>query len=187
MKLPITVGLLAFALVAANAQKASPPSADYLMKTASAKAGKEGKSVLVIFHASWCGWCHRLDGFMSKTENNAWFEKNFAVVHLDVMEQPAQKALENAGGQDYMKRWGGETAGLPFMVVLSPAGKVLADSMATVNGKKSNIGCPWEAPEVSHFMKMMRTGAKHSSAAEFSALEKGLLGQKAAAAAGGGH
>ena len=42
------------------AQKA-PPSADEIMKDAYAIAKKENKKVLLMFHASWCGWCHKMD------------------------------------------------------------------------------------------------------------------------------
>jgi len=77
---------------------------------------------------------------------------SFVIVHLDVQENPDKKALENAGGEDLMKSWHG--SGLPFLVVLDPNGKVLADSNLT--GKYgSNIGYPAKPEEIGHFVEML--------------------------------
>ncbi|MCH7905183.1 MAG: hypothetical protein IH944_11565 [Armatimonadetes bacterium] len=44
---------LSAAAAFAQATATAPPSSDELMKSATAKAVKESKSVWVIFHASW--------------------------------------------------------------------------------------------------------------------------------------
>jgi len=55
---------------------------------------------------------------------------------------------------DYMKKWSGEKAGLPFMVILDPSGKKLIDSNVD-DAKQSNIGYPAKPDEIAHFMKML--------------------------------
>ena len=50
--------ILLFAMVSAFAQD-TPASADDIMKDALKKASMENKSVLLMFHASWCGWCKK--------------------------------------------------------------------------------------------------------------------------------
>ena len=82
---------------------------------------------------------------------------NFIVVRVDVQEQGEKKALENAGGAEQLAAWHG--SGLPFMVILDPKGKVLADT--NLNGKDgSNIGYPAKPEEIAHFMKMMKSAPR---------------------------
>ena len=163
----------------------STPTADAILKPAIAKAKKENKSVMVIFHASWCGWCKRLDTFMEKPEFKPLFEKNFVVVHLVTMENGEKKKLENAGSDVLMKDWGGETAGLPFTVFLDSKGGKIGDSMMDTPKGKANIGCPWEPNEVAAFMAVIKKTSKHLKPDEAKKLEAGLLAQKAAAGNGG--
>jgi len=85
---------------------------------------------------------------------------SFVVVHLDVNESPNKKDLENEGGEALMTGWHG--SGLPFMVVLDPAGKVLTDS--NLNG--NNIGYPAKPEEIAQFMKMLDSAPRMSKAAK---------------------
>lgn len=130
----------------------SEPSSAALLAKAEAQAQQEHKNVMVIFHASWCGWCKKLDAFLADADMGKVMTDNFVIVHLDVQEQPEKKALENEGGGDLMKQWQGE--GLPFTVILDPTGKVLADSNLE-KGKSTNIGYPAKPEEITHFMKML--------------------------------
>jgi thioredoxin-related protein len=40
-------------------------TADKTLNEAYKKANAEHKNVFVIFHASWCGWCKKLDASMN--------------------------------------------------------------------------------------------------------------------------
>jgi len=43
----------------AGVKPAAPASTDVLLKKAYAQAAKQHKNVIVLFHASWCGWCKK--------------------------------------------------------------------------------------------------------------------------------
>lgn len=155
--------LVSFALLAGIAS-AEAPTAAKIMADATAQAKKEKKNVLVIFHASWCGWCHRLDDFLTKSEEGKLVSKGLVIVHLTVLESAAKKADENAGGVDLLKAWGGEKAGLPFMAILDTKGKLVVNSLMKDKEQGSNTGYPAAKEEVAHFIKMLEVGAKKLTA-----------------------
>lgn len=134
---------------------ADQPTAKSLVDSAVAKASKENKSVMVMFDASWCGWCKRLDAYLALPKVKEIMEANFVEIRIDVLESD-KKELENPGGIDYMKQWKGEGAGLPFTVILDGKGKMVVNSMMEVKGKPTNIGCPWAPEEQDHFFKMIQ-------------------------------
>lgn len=149
--------LIAILLTLASAALAGEPTSRELLTKAQTQAQAAHKRVLVIFHASWCGWCKKLDEFLADQDMGKLMTDNYVIVHLDVMENPDKKDLENAGGEDLMKQWKGE--GLPFSVVLDEKGKVLADSNLQT-GKPTNIGYPAKPEEIAHFMKMLKTAPR---------------------------
>ncbi|MBC7527169.1 MAG: thioredoxin family protein [Chthonomonadaceae bacterium] len=124
-----------------------------VLKKAQSQAKKEKKSVLVIYHASWCGWCKRLDKVMEIPDFKKTISENYVVVHLDVMENGDKKVLENPGGNELMKEMGGEKSGLPFYVFLDEKGKKLADS--NVMAKDGNIGYPGAKNEITAFETLL--------------------------------
>jgi thiol-disulfide isomerase/thioredoxin len=156
--------VLLSALLATALASASTPSAAEVLAKASASAKKSGKNVLVIFHASWCGWCHKLDDFLDKSEEGKLVKNGLEVVHLTVLESKEKKADENPGAMELLTRWGGDKAGLPFMVILdAKSNKVLADSLQTAGKQSTNTGYPAAKEEVAHFIKMLEKGAKKIS------------------------
>lgn len=148
---------IALALVVAAvavAASAEVKSADALMKEAFSKAKAEKKAVFLSFHASWCGWCHKLEDFLKKPDIKAIWDKRVVTVWLTVMENGEKKADENPGGDAWLKKYGGDSEGIPFSVVFDAGGKALADSR--VNGKaRGNIGYPAKPEEIAWFMTML--------------------------------
>ncbi len=130
------------------------PPARQVLDAALATAKSSNKNVFVHFSASWCGWCHKLEAFL-KTPDGEALQKYAIDVQLVVQESGAKKILENPGGAEMMKGWGG-TGGIPFFVFLDSNGKVLSDANNMPN--KSNIGYPANAVEVKAFDDVVARG-----------------------------
>lgn len=121
------------------------------------KQAKEGKKkILMIFHASWCGWCHKMDSSLVDPSVKEAFAREFVIEHLTVLESKNKTHLENPGAMDYMKKWGGAEQGLPFWVILNSKGEYLFDSRMEENGKLSNSGCPASDKEVDFFIGLLK-------------------------------
>jgi len=164
------VKLISTALLAlsATAALADAPTADSLLAKANVQAKKEKKNVLVIFHASWCGWCHKLDNMLESKEVGPTMSKAYVVVHLVIDESPQHKAEENAGADKIRIKLEGEKAGLPFYAVLTPAGKKLGTSIAPGTG---NIGYPAAPNEIAHFMSILKASTPKLSDQERTSVE----------------
>jgi len=142
---------------AAAAQTAMPEAQSVLDK-AYAQASKENKKVILMFHASWCGWCKRMDASLVDPTCKKFFDDNYVVAHLDVMEEPAKVTLENPGGMAAMNKFGGDkNSGLPFWLVLDAKGNVLANSLQpNAKGVNESIGCPASEKEVAFFDAILK-------------------------------
>jgi thiol-disulfide isomerase/thioredoxin len=147
------------------------PSSQSLLQSASKEAKKDNKQVMVIFHASWCGWCKRLDAFMSRPDIKPIFDKYVVVTHLDVLENGPQKSLENAGGEELLNKAGAQQAGIPFTLMFDADGHQLADSFYSDKGKKANIGYPAEPQEIAAFMSMLRKSIPNMSSDDAAVLQ----------------
>lgn len=152
--------IVLFVCVSLFATAQAPLSADAVMSEAYAVAKKENKKVFVMFHASWCGWCHKMDGAMNEPEMKIFFDDNFVIRHLVVMESDGKKDLENPGAMDMMKKYYGDKSGIPYWLVFDADGNLLADSKLRAEGdgpeKGSNVGCPATEKEVAYFIEVLK-------------------------------
>lgn len=149
----LLLSFMLFGILSASAQE----QATAVLDKAYAQAKKENKKVLLIFHASWCGWCKKMDANMTTDATKKLFTDNYVIAHLTVQESPKNKALENAGGDVVLKKYGGDRAGLPFWVILDANGSLLADSFTD---KKENSGCPSSPEEVADFTAKLKKTSK---------------------------
>ena len=171
----LRLALIGLALTVAALVHATPPSATALLSRAESVAAKQHKNVFVIFHASWCGWCKKLEAFMAIPKYQKMFDQNFVIVRVDVLENGDKKSLENPGGDVLMNSLGGENAGLPYMAMLNSQGKKLADS----GEGRNNIGYPSAPKEIEHFMEMLKASAPKLTVVDTAAI-KGYLVQNGA-------
>lgn len=137
-----------------------PPSASDILKEASLIAARENKKVFVMFHASWCGWCKRMDKSMDDDVCKKFFNDNYVVRHLVVDEAKDKKNLENPGAAELRTKYNGDGQGIPFWLVFDKDGKLLADSKMRKEDegpeKGDNTGCPASEKEVAYFVSVLR-------------------------------
>jgi thiol-disulfide isomerase/thioredoxin len=165
------IGAILVFLVAGTtvAQEAKPQAAETVRREAIKQAAAADKTVMLVFQASWCGWCKRLDQTLAQPEFKKVLDAHFVVAHLDVMERGDKVGLlENPGGQAILKKLGGENAGLPFYAFLDAKGEKIADSKAMPDGQ--NIGYPGNAQEIEAFARLLQKAAKKLTAEERAAV-----------------
>jgi len=165
--------------LAVPAAEAPPPASDVLT-SAEATATAQHKAIFLIFHASWCGWCRKLDQFIESPRIQPIIDKYFVVTHLTVLEQGNKKSLDNPGGDAAMERAGGKYISLPFFAFLDDKGETIVNSIRPGEGLPAarNIGHPVEPYEVDWFMAMLKKAAPGMSADEATVLESWLRAQK---------
>ncbi len=143
----------------ASAQKVK--SSTEIMEAAYKQASEENKNILLIFHASWCSWCKKMDAAINDKACKNLFEENYCIVHLTVEENEKNKNLENPGAEELKNKFNGETSGLPFWVILYKTGKILGDSYIRQDGQSTdiageNMGCPAAENEVAAFSALLK-------------------------------
>ena len=160
-KILISLGLLLLTVSITAQQKAIP--AKEILSAAFKKATAENKNILLIFHASWCGWCHKMDSSINNPSCKKFFTDNYVITHLVVHESTEKKQLENAGADELLKKYKAFDSGIPFWVVVDKNGNLLYDSfIKNADGSTTIIGCPASAEEVAAFVKILKASSSLS-------------------------
>ena len=153
------------------------PTAGEIMQEALQTATKENKNVFIIFHASWCGWCHKMDSAINDKSCKDFFYKNYIIRHLVVDEYGDKKNLENPGANELRTKYHGDNEGIPFWLIFDKEGNLLADSQARptdadLNTKGENIACPATQKEVAYFIEVLKKTSQISEAEQTAVQER---------------
>src|SRR5476649_1027405 len=106
MKLPSFLFILCSFFLFSSGRTPDPvATTDAILSEAYKTAAKEHKNVFIIFHASWCGWCHKMDSAMNSAACKNLFDGQYVIRHLVVLESKDKVALENPGAMDLMKKY----------------------------------------------------------------------------------
>lgn len=164
MKLNKILPIIIFALLSIITTQAQdkPAPAEEIISKAKTEAAKSNKNVFIIFHASWCVWCHRMDSAMNTPTLKPFFDNNYVIRHLTIDESKDKKNLENPGADAIRTKYHGDNSGIPYWFILDKNGKLLGDSRLTdSNGKPGgNVGCPAKPEEVDYFINLIGKTSK---------------------------
>jgi thiol-disulfide isomerase/thioredoxin len=159
--------LIAAALLMAGIISAQekPETAGKVMDDAFKLASKEGKSVMIVFHASWCVWCRRFEASVTDPSCKDFFDKHFIIKYLDILERGDKKNLENPDAVEVFNKYGGQDGGIPFFLVFNKDRTLLSDSKVRAAGDgpekpPQNMGCPASEDEVIAFIKILEKATK---------------------------
>ncbi|MBY0307673.1 MAG: thioredoxin family protein [Phycisphaerales bacterium] len=146
--------------------EATPLEAKKVVDAGIEEAKKSGKVVFLHFGAPWCGWCHRLEGWMARPDVAALLSKAFVDVKVDTDRM--------TGGPDVLRSYHPKGGGIPWFAFIDGEGKVVVTS----DGANGNVGFPAEKAELEHFASMLEKAGL--SAEERAKLVETLRNDKAA-------
>jgi len=172
--------LLGFMLAVLGTAGAGVPTAQRVIANAKAQAAAEHKTILLLFGASWCPWCKRLDDFIEAPKIQPIFARHFVLARIDVQEHGDKASLNTPGGAELGTQMGARRNGLPFFAFLDEQGELIVNSIRPLPGKSEgeNIGHPTAPEEVDYFMQMLEKVSPPLSPAESQAIESYLRHQK---------
>ncbi len=154
-------------------QGSKPDSASSILSQALQQARTSHKNVFLIFHASWCKWCKKLDTLLEQPDISKMIEESYVVTRVDVLEQGEKKqTIENPGAFETLKDLDGEKSGLPYYVFIDENGKTIGNSNAMPDSQ--NIGYPGSKEEDSTFVALLRRTARNMTDDQSEVIQKYL-------------
>lgn len=144
--------LICLFLVSTISTVSAQEKASVILERAMAQAKKEKKKIFVMYHASWCSWCKKMEANMQNEAVKSYFDKNYVFAFLTVQERK-DKSLENPGAEEILKKYKADSSGIPFWQIYDAEGKLLADSF---DAKGQNLGCPATKEEVAEFTDKLK-------------------------------
>ena len=173
----ICVAFLLF-LSSASVVAQSLPDANQVLAQAEAQAGQQQKTVLLVFGASWCKYCHLFEKFLGAPEIEPILAQHFVITHLGVYEELGHHPdLNHPRSDKLVKEFGdADIGGLPFIVFLDTKGQMIVNSNRPSKKKAAgeNIGYPSAPEEIDWFMVMIRKAAPTLSEADAATVERWL-------------
>jgi len=133
-----------------------------------ARAKAENKRVFLHFGAPWCGWCHKLEGWMERPEVAPLLAKQFVDLKIDTDRMTGGadmlKAARTAAGLK-------EEGGIPWFVFYDADGKALANS----EGPKGNVGYPYQDDEIAFFVTMLEAARTNLTDDDIAKLRESMV------------
>ena len=148
------IRILIFVLfISASSQAIAQKATDEVLNEAFSEAQLKNKKVLVIFHASWCSWCKKMEKQLKDPQISEFIDDTFVITYLTVMEAKDKKDLENPGAAEFLEQHGGARSGIPFWLIFDKNRKLLTNSLTE---KGNNLGCPYSPEEVTEFSEKLK-------------------------------
>ena len=152
-----------------TAHQATPRDAATSLKQALESSKASGRPVMLHFGAPWCGWCHRLEAWMTEPPVKAILARHVVDCKIDTDRDTGGKAIFEA----YTK---GESTGIPWFVFLAGDGRTLATS----DGPDGNVGFPSTDGEIGAFTTALKKADPTFTDAEIDTLSKSLVANRKA-------
>ncbi|MAH66997.1 MAG: hypothetical protein CMJ27_11530 [Phycisphaerae bacterium] len=152
-----------------TAHQATPRDAATSLKQALESSKASGRPVMLHFGAPWCGWCHRLEAWMTEPPVKAILTRHLVDCKIDTDRDTGGKAIFEA----YTK---GESTGIPWFVFLAGDGRTLATS----DGPDGNVGFPSTDGEIGAFTTALKKADPTFTDAEIDTLSKSLVANRKA-------
>jgi len=154
-----------------------PETAGKIMDDACKIAAKDGKSVMIVFHASWCGWCKKFEASVKDPSCSDFFDKHFVIRYLDILERGDKKSLENPGAEELFNKNGGQNGGVPYFLIFDKKRVLIGNSKMKLAGEPAdkpaqNMGCPASEEEVTAFIQILSKVTKVSEAEKTAITER---------------
>lgn len=141
---------------------AQPLDARQVLDAALARAKSQGKMVFLHVGAPWCGWCRKLDAFLSRKEIAAILQRDFIEVNVELERMTNAKEV----GMRFRK----EDSGLPWFAFVDAEGR----PRATSEGPGGNIGFPAAPEEIAHFADMLKKSQRSITPDDIKVIESAL-------------
>ena len=152
-----------------TAHQATPRDAATSLKQALESSKASGRPVMLHFGAPWCGWCHRLEAWMTEPPVKAILARHLIDCKIDTDRDTGGKAIFEA----YTK---GESTGIPWFVFLAGDGRTLATS----DGPDGNVGFPSTDGEIGAFTTALKKADPTFTDAEIDTLSESLVANRKA-------
>ena len=152
-----------------TAHQATPRDAATSLKQALESSKASGRPVMLHFGAPWCGWCHRLEAWMTEPLVKAILARHVVDCKIDTDRDTGGKAIFEA----YTK---GESTGIPWFVFLAGDGRTLATS----DGPDGNVGFPSTDGEIGAFTTALKKADPTFTNAEIDTLSESLVANRKA-------
>jgi len=132
------------------------------------------KGLLLVFFASWCGWCRLMDEFLEETRTQLVIGARFRTLHVRVLETESRYRGQQFEGADAaFRHYAGENMGLPFLVFMNASGQVLTTTRSGITG--DNIGFPGTPVEYAWFERMLAQAAPDAAESDRAALLRACM------------